>query len=150
VNRFVKLVLVASCTAASALAQDAVPPKVLGAKTVIVLNETHTMAVEDGAEAELKQWGHLRLVETTDEADIVIQFDKKTEHSPTSSDPGDGKSWSGGVTFGTHVNMTATERGGFAPFFQTRTDDSKEKAGRTCVQKLISSWQDAQRRAAAQ
>ncbi len=125
------------------------PPEALKAHTVIILNDTHTMAVEEGATAELKQWGRLTVVNDLDSADIVLHFTKATSHSTSNSQTKDEKdnntSYGFSVTSSSTIRMEATEKGGFATFYSTTTDDSKQKAGRTCAEAFISAFQDAQR-----
>ncbi|RRA47630.1 hypothetical protein D1Y84_04310 [Acidipila sp. EB88] len=125
------------------------PPVVLAAKTVVILNDTHTMTVEDGATAALKQWGRLQVIDHVDAADIVLHFSKASTHDTSNSqtrDPKDNsQSYGFSVSSSTDVKMTATAKGGFAEFYSTSTGDGKQKAGRECAQSFIEAFQDAQR-----
>ena len=128
------------------------PAGVLEAKSVVILNETHTGTVEDGANEALKQWGHWKVTDDLDAADVVLSFRKKSERTTSGSTKPDdtGSSASYGVTFSTDatITMTATAKGGFAPFYTTETKDAKQKAGRECVQAFIGAWQDEKKRVA--
>ena len=127
-----------------------IPPKILAAKTVIVLNETHTGTVEDGAEDELKQWGRLKMTDDLDAADVVLRFSKKSEHATSNSQKTDANGhptdYSFNITSDSTIHMTATSKDGFAPFYTTETKDGKQKAGKECVQAFIAAWQQAQQK----
>ena len=95
------------------------PRPVFAAKTVIIFNSTHNQAVEDGAVEALKRWGKLTVVDDPDLADITLNFDRKTEHTGSSSDKPDkdGKpSSSYSMSFGSSVHMSATLKGSTEPF----------------------------------
>ena len=86
----------------AALAQQSIPPAALTAKTIAIRNDTKTGEVPDGALEQLKRWGHFTVVDDTDTADIVLRFDKKTDHEKQSSQStnDDGTtSYSGGMSF---------------------------------------------------
>ncbi len=125
------------------------PPAVLAAKTVAVLNDTHTQAVTDGAVAELKEWGHFRVIDDPESADVVLHFTKATTHSTSNSQTKDQKddstSYGFSVTSSSSIHMDATAKDAFAPFYTTKTDDSKQKAGRECAQEFIGAYQEAVR-----
>ncbi len=128
----------------------ALPPALLGAKTVIVLNETHTSTVEDGAEEELKQWGRLKLTDDLDAADLVVNFSKKTRHETSNTQKTDenGKpsEYSFNITSDSTIYMTVTAKNGVAPVYSTESKDGKQKAGRECVQAFIAAWQAARQK----
>ena len=92
----------------------------------------------------------MRLTDDVQNADIVLHFSKKGEHSGQSTekddDSGTPKSWSYGMTFGSKISMDATLRDGVAPFYSTTTGESKRKAGRECIQAFIGKFQDSMRR----
>jgi hypothetical protein len=123
-----------------------IPPTVLGAKTVIVMNETHTSTVEDGAEDELKQWARLKLTDDLDAADLVVNFSKKTRHETSSSQKPDSNDYSFNITSDSTIYMTVTAKNGMAPVYATESKDGKQKAGRECVQAFISAWQAARQK----
>jgi hypothetical protein len=128
-----------------------IPPAVLGAKTVIVLNETHTSTVEDGAEEELKQWGRLKLTDDLDAADLVVNFSKKTRHETSNSQKADANgnpsdSYSFNFSTDSTIYMTVKARDGVAPIYSTETREGKQKAGRECVQAFITAWQAARQK----
>ena len=127
----------------------AFPEAVLAAKTVAVLNDTRTQAVTDGAVAELKEWGHFRVVDDPESADVVLHFTKSTErstsNSQTKNEKDDSTSYGFSVSSSSSIHMEATAKDGFAAFYTTKTDDSKQKAGRECAQAFIGAYQDAVR-----
>ncbi len=126
------------------------PPAVLTAKTVAVLNDTHTQAVTDGAVEELKEWGHIRVIDDPDSADLVLHFTKSTSHDRTNTESKNDKdnttNYGFSMSMSTSVHMDATAKDGFAPFYSTSTEDSKQKAGRKCAQSFIGAYQDAMRK----
>jgi opacity protein-like surface antigen len=122
--------LVSSFLSAAAVAQTAAfPPSALGAKTIAVLNDTHTGTVEEGAEDALKQWGHFKLIDDPDAADVVLHFSKKSEHSTSSAQKTDanGNPTDYGFTISsdTTIEMTATTKDGFSSFYSTTTKEGK-------------------------
>jgi hypothetical protein len=134
------LALIASVAAP---AQQSIPQIALTAKTIAILNDTKTGEVSDGALEQLKRWGHFTVVDDTDSADIVLRFDKKTDHEKQSSQSTDDKgttSYSGGLTFSSQVHMRAYLKGADSPFYTTKTDDSKKKAGISCVTSFERAW----------
>ena len=133
------LSLIATLSLASALGQsDSFPfPKpVFAAKTVIVFNETHNEAVEQGATEALKRWGKFTVVDDPDQADITLTFDKKSEHEGASSQTQDkdGKpSSSYSMSFSSSIHMHATLKGSSVAFYNATTTESRKKAGAECV-----------------
>lgn len=114
----------------------AFPKEAIAAKTVSIVNNTHDDAVRLGAEAALKRWGRYTLVDDSDSADITLIFDKKREHTETSSDKptADGSPQSGfSVAFSSAVYMKASVKGSDTSFFTTSTSESKKKGGDQCV-----------------
>jgi hypothetical protein len=129
----------------AALTQESIPKAALAAKTIAILNDTKTGDVSDGALEQLKRWGHFTVVDDTDSADIVLRFDKKTSHAKQSSQSTDSNgntSYSGGMTFSSQVHMRAYLKGADSPFYTTKTDDSKKKAGISCVSSFQKAWND--------
>ena len=130
----------------AALTQESIPKAALAAKTIAILNDTKTGDVSDGALEQLKRWGHFTVVDDTDSADIVLRFDKKTDREKQSSQStnDDGTtSYSGGMTFSSQVHMRAYLKGADSPFYTTKTDDSKRKAGISCVTSFERAWIEA-------
>jgi len=137
------LLPLACIAAAAAMAQQPIPPSALAAKTIAILNDTKSGEVPDGALEQLKRWGHFTVVDDTDTADIVLRFDKKTDREKQSSQTtnNDGTtSYSGGMTFSSQVHMRAYLKGAGSPFYTTKTDDSKKKAGISCVANFQKAW----------
>ena len=127
-------------------AQESLPRIALAAKTIAILNDTKTGEVSDGALEQLKRWGHFAVVDDTDSADIVLRFDKKTDRGKQSSESTDDKgttTYSGSLTFSTQVHMRAYLKGADSPFYTTKTDDSKRKAGISCVTSFEKAWIEA-------
>jgi len=134
------LALIASV---AAQAQQSIPPVALAAKTIAILNDTKTGEVSDGALEQLKRWGHFTVVDDTDSADIVLRFDKKTDRTKQNSQSTDDKgttSYSATMSFSSQVHMRAYLKGADTPFYTTKTDDSKKKAGISCVTSFEKAW----------
>lgn len=126
----------------SVLAQrKPMPRAVFAAKTISIVNHAHNDAVEAGALESLKRWGKFTIVDDPDTADIVLTFDKVSEHEGKSTDKetnnNDGKqpetSHSYSMSFGSSLTMKATMKGGTAPFYTVTNSDSKKKGGAACV-----------------
>ena len=115
----------------------------LTAKTIAILNDTKTGEVSDGALEQLKRWGHFTVVDDIDSADIVLRFDKKTDREKQNSQSTDDKgttSYSATLSFSSQVHMRAYLKGADSPFYTTKTDDSKRKAGISCVTSFERAW----------
>jgi hypothetical protein len=124
-------------------AQEPMPRAALEAKTVAILQDSKTGEVSDGAREQLKRWGRFTLVDDADSADIVFRFDKKTDrekHNEQSTDEAGRTTYSGSLTFSSHVHMRAYLKGSKSPFYTTETDDSKKKAGVSCVTSFEKAW----------
>ena len=122
----------------TALAQsNAFPPAALAGKTIAIVNETHAEAVSDGARAALADWGQFKLIDDADAADVTLRFDKSTDHAGQDSHKTDANGnptdYSYSMSFTSKIHMKAYTRDGLAPFYTTTTDDSKKKAGLSCV-----------------
>jgi hypothetical protein len=142
----VLLFLFASVAVAATAAQEPMPRAAFAAKTVAIRNDTKTGEVSDGALEQLKRWGHFTVVDDADSADIVFRFDKKTDREKQSSQSTDEKgttTYSGGFTFSSHVHMRAYLKGSNSPFYKTETDDSKRKAGISCMTSFEKAWLEA-------
>ena len=141
------LLLPLACIAAvAALAQQPIPKIAFAAKTIAILNDTKTGEVSDGALDQLKRWGHFTVVDDTDSADIVLRFDKKTDREKQNSQSTDDKgqtTYSGTLSFSSQVHMRAYLKGADSPFYTTKTDDSKKKAGISCVTSFEKAWIEA-------
>jgi hypothetical protein len=119
------------------------PPSAFKVHTVAVMNETHNAGVMSGATEALKDWGHWKQIDDPMSADLVLDFGKKSDHSGSSSDrpATDGKpSYSYSMSFSSKIEMSATTKDGFNPFYTTTTSEDKQKAGRACVQSFISAY----------
>lgn len=126
-----------------AQAQESMPPAAFAAKTVAIVNDTNTGAVTDGALEQLNRWGRFTVVDDTDSADIVLRFDKKSDREKQNSQSTDNTgntTWSATWTFSSQVHMRAYLKGSDTPFYSTKTDDSKKKAGVTCVTSFEQAW----------
>jgi len=112
------------------------PKEALAAKTVAIVNNTHSDAVSEGAVEALRRWGHFTLVDDSDAADVTLTFEKKSEHEGTSTQKtgDDGKPDTNySVTFSSSIRMKATLKGGGSAFYSTTTGESKKKAGAGCI-----------------
>jgi hypothetical protein len=133
-----------SAPAFSQFDQKPFPKEVFTAKTVIIFNDTHTDGVEEGATEQLKKWGHFTVVDDPDNADITLRFDKNKEHDGHSTqktdDKGSPTDYGYSMTFGSSIHMKAYLKGSDAPFYTTKTDDSKKKGGSTCITNFQSAY----------
>lgn len=113
------------------------PAGVFSAKTVAVVNDTKTPAVEKGADDALKNWGQFKLVDDPQLADVTLRFDKTREHEghDTQKTDATGKPTDYGysMSFGSKIHMQAYLKDSDTPFYSTQTEDGKAKAGTTCV-----------------
>jgi len=137
------LLPLAFIAAVSSLAQEAIPRVALAARTIAILNDTKTGEVSDGALEQLKRWAHFTVVDDADSADIVLRFDKKTDREKQNSQSTDDKgstSYSATMSFSSQVHMRAYLKGADSPFYTTKTDDSKKKAGLSCVTSFEKAW----------
>jgi len=140
------LLSLAFAAAVASPAQESIPRIALAAKTIAILNDTKSGEVSDGALEQLKRWGHFTVVDDTDSADIVLRFNKKTDHEKQNSQSTDDNgttTYSGGMTFSSQVHMRAYLKGADSPFYTTKTDDSKKKAGVSCVTSFQKAWNEA-------
>ena len=115
------------------------PTPVFSAKTIIILNETHNEAVEQGAVEAIKRWGKFTVVDDPDQADITLTFDKKSEHVGTSTqkpDKDDNPSSSYSMSFSSSIHMHAALKGSSVTFYNATTSEAKKKAGVECVTAL--------------
>ncbi len=126
--------------------QETMPKAVFTGKTVAILNDTKSGEVSDGALEQLKRWGRFTVVDDADSADIVLRFDKKTDREKQNKQSTDDKgstSYSTTLSFSSEVHMRAYLKGSETPFYTTKTDDSKKKAGITCVTSFEKAWLEA-------
>ena len=127
--------------ATSALAQrKPIPRPVFAAKTVAIINHAHNEAVETGALESLKRWGKFTVVDDPDTADIVLTFEKLSEHegksTQTSKNNTDGTPETSSnytMSFGSSLTMKVTMKGSNTPFYTATNSDSKKKGGAACV-----------------
>ena len=130
----------------ASLAQESMPRAAFTAKTIAILNDTKTGEVSDGALEQLKHWGRFTVVDDADSADIVLRFDKKTVREKQNSQSTDEKgttTYSGTLNFSSQVHMRAYLKGSDSPFYATKTDDSKKKAGVSCLTSFQRAWIEA-------
>lgn len=140
------LAFIASVASVATPAQQPIPRAAFAAKTIAILNDTKSGEVSDGALEQLKRWGHFTVVDATDSADIVLRFDKKTDREKQNSQSTDDKgqtSYSATLSFSSQVHMRAYLKGSDSPFYTTKTDDSKRKAGISCVASFEKAWIEA-------
>ena len=129
---------------------NTIPPAALGAHTVAIVNETRNSDVEKGAEAALRDWGQLRLVDDPNTADVTLRFEKTSTHDGASSQKTDANGnptdYSYSVSFSSKIHMQALLRNADTAFYTTTTGDAKQKAGVTCVNALRSAYRNAHQR----
>lgn len=114
------------------------PPAVFTAKTIAIVNDTTSSAVSDGATNALRAWGQFKVVDDPDTADVTLRFDKSKEHQGQDSHKSDANGnptdYGYSMTFSSAIHMKAYIKGSETPFYTTKTDDSKAKAGMSCVE----------------
>lgn len=121
--------------------------QVFAAKTVAIVDDTRSPGVQKGAVDALQSWGQFKVVDDPQLADITLRFEKNRTHEgrdTQKADP-DGKntSYNYSLSFSSSIHMTATLRDSDTPFYTTTTDDSKAKAGSSCVNNLHTAYRDA-------
>ena len=138
------LLLPAAFVAAlAAPAQQSIPPAAFAAKTIAILNDSRSAEVSDGALEQWKRWGHFAVVDDADNADIVLRFDRKKDREKQNKQSTDDKgstSYSTTFSFSSEIHMRAYLKGADSPFYTTKTDDSKKKAGVSCVTSFEKAW----------
>jgi hypothetical protein len=145
-HRLLAVVLTSAVLVGAGVAQRSIQPlpkEVLAAKTLAIVNNTHNVAVEQGAMDALRRWGRFTVVDDVDLADITLTFDKRSEHDGSSSQTtgDDGKpSSSYSVSFSSSVHMVAVAKGANRSFYATSTSESKKKAGAECITDLQSAF----------
>ena len=123
------------------------PDGVFTAKTVAIVNDTKQPGVEKGADEALASWGQLKVVDDPQLADIVIRFEKAGHHEgrDTQKTDGTGKPTDYGyeMSFSSTITMKAYFKDEDAPFYSTKTDDGKQKAGTNCINSFHTAWRSA-------
>ena len=149
-KRFLLPTIVGSVLLSAAFAQTAnkpFPGAVLTASTIAIVNDTHTPAVEKGADDALKSWGQFKLVDDPQLAEVTLRFEKSRQHEGRDTQKTDpnGKPTDYGyeMSFSSSIEMTAFYKDADAPFFSTKTDDSKAKAGTTCINNFHTAFRTA-------
>ena len=116
---------------------DAFPRAVSTAHTVAIIDDTHQPGVAQGAADAIKAWGRFTVVDDPDNADLTLRFDKEKDHNgrdTETKDPKDNSSSYGySLSFSSSIHMKAYLKDGDSPFYTTKSDDSKKKAGMACV-----------------
>ncbi len=123
------------------------PDGVFTAKTVAIVNDTRQPGVEKGADDALASWGQFKVVEDPQLADVVIRFEKAGHHEGRDTQKSDatGKPTDYGyeMSFSSTITMKAYFKDEDAAFYATKTDDSKAKAGTSCINSFHSAWRSA-------
>jgi hypothetical protein len=123
---------------AGAAQSSSFPPSVFSAKTVAIVNETTSSAVSDGAASALHAWGQFKIVDDPDSADVILHFDKskghQTQDSHKSDSNGNPTDYGFSISVSSAIHMKAYVKGSDTPFYTTKSDDSKAKAGISCVE----------------
>ena len=80
-------------------------------------------------------------------ADITLRFEKNKTHEGASTQKTDANGkptdWGYGMSFGSSIRMTAVQKDAETPFFSTKTDDAKAKAGLSCVNDFHTAFRNA-------
>lgn len=126
----------------------AFPVGVFTAKTIAIVNDTKQPGVEKGADEALAQWGQFKVVDDPQLADVTLRFEKAghREGRDTQKTDQTGKPTDYGyeMSFSSTISMTAFFKDADAPFYSTKTDDGKVKAGTTCINAFHTAWRVAQ------
>ena len=147
---FLKTAVIGGVLWSAAWAQTgakAFPDGVFTARTIAVVNDTKTPAVEKGADEALAQWGQFKVVDDPQLADVTLRFEKASHHEGRDTQKTDntGKPTDYGyeMSFGSTIQMKAYFKDTDAPFYSTKTDDGKAKAGTTCINAFHTAWRTA-------
>lgn len=127
--------------------QRAFPDGVFTAKTIAVINDTRTPGVEKGANDALTSWGQFKVVDDPQLADVTLRFEKSRQHeghdTQKQEPDGQNKSYGYSMSFSSSIEMKAFYKDADTPFFSTKTEDSKAKAGTTCINSLHTAFRSA-------
>ncbi|MFT4113039.1 hypothetical protein [Silvibacterium sp.] len=127
-----------------ATAQSSLPKAVFTAKTIAIINDTKTGEVSDGALDQLNRWGHFKIIDDPETADIVLRFDHKNErdgrNTQKTDDTGKTTDWGYTMTFSSEVHMHAYLKGSDTAFYSTKSSDGKKKGGQACVSSFEDAW----------
>ena len=144
------MVVLCSIVFGSALGQTAakpLPAAVLSAKTIAVVNDTRDSQVTKGAEAALQSWGQFKVVDDPQLADVTLRFEKTRSHEGQSTqktdDNGKPTDYGYSMSFGSSITMKAYVKDADAAVFSTKTEDSKTKAGMSCVNDFHTAYRTA-------
>jgi hypothetical protein len=123
------------------------PPAVFTAKTVAVVNNTSNDAVEQGAIQALRAWGQFRVIDDPETADLTLRFDKSKDHDHETTSKtdanGNPSDYSFSMSMSSSIRMKAYVKDADGPFYSTKTTDSKNKAGMSCVEDLRNAYRMA-------
>lgn len=147
---WIRTAIVCSLVGGAAAAQTSkasLPETVFAAKTVAIVNDTRTPGVEKGAVDALQAWGQFKVVDDPQIADITIRFERNRQHeghdSQTPDANGKDTNYSYSMSFTSTIHMTASLKDADKPFYSTTTEDSKAKAGSTCINSLHTAFREA-------
>lgn len=150
----VRTALLGSLLVGAAVAQTgkaAFPEGVFAAKTVAIVDDTHTPGVQKGATEALQAWGQYKVVDDPQLADITLRFEKNRQHeghdSQTTDQNGKDTNYSYSMSFSSSIHMTAFLKDADKPFYSTKTDDSKAKAGTSCINSFHTAYRDSRQQA---
>ena len=133
--------------AAAQTGKGVFPESVFAAKTVAIVNDTHTLGVEKGAAEALQAWGQFKVVDDPQLADVTIRFEKNRQHeghdAQTPDPNGKDTSYSYTMSFSSSIHMTATLKDADKPFYSATTEDAKAKAGTSCVNSFHTAFREA-------
>lgn len=127
-----------TCLARAQKSASSIPQAVRDAHTVAVINDTHQDAVAQGAIDALKAWGRYTVIDDPEAADLTLRFDKQKEHqgrdtqTPDTTDNSK-TNYNYSMSFGSSIHLKVYLKDAESPFYTTKTDDSKKKAGVSCV-----------------
>ncbi len=137
----------ASVAAGAQTGKGAFPETIFAAKTVAIVNDTHTPGVEKGAADALQAWGQFKVIDDPQLADVTIRFEKNRQHeghdSQTQDPNSKDTSYNYSMSFSSSIHMTVSLKDGDKPFYSTTTEDSKAKAGSTCINSFHTAFREA-------
>lgn len=134
-------------TAGAQTGKAVFPDGVFAAKTVAIIDDTHTSGVAKGAADALQSWGQFKIVDDPQLADVTLRFEKNRNHegrdSQTADPNGKDTSYSYSMSFSSSIHMAAFFKDSDKPFYATTTDDSKTKAGVSCINSFHAAFRQA-------
>lgn len=134
-------------TAAAQTTRAPFPEGVYAAKTVAIVDDSRSPGVQKGATEALQSWGQFKVVDDPQLADVTIRFEKTRQHegrdSQTKDPNGKDTSYGYSMSFSSSIHMSVFLKDADKPFYATTTEDSKAKAGSTCINSFHTAFRES-------